>query len=192
MAALAGLVPWALSGMRTRVALLALVPEVGRGDEQGGQLALGPGGGLQRHGGQAGDLAEVVLHLVQDFEHALAGRVVLERVQFGQARQRRQALVPLGVVLHRTRAQRIEVRVDRHVLRREVDEVPDQVDLGDLRQRRRRRRPARRRAAARRAARSGTSLSGRRWQRRPWLAHLEQEGGGLVLFHESIRVSIQG
>ena len=59
-------------------------------------------------------------------------------VQVGQARQAGQPLVPLGIVLHRAGAQRIEVRVDRHVERREVDEVPHQFRLGQLRQRRRR------------------------------------------------------
>ena len=33
------------------------------------------------------DLGQVVLHLVEEFEDALAGRVLLERVQLGQARQ---------------------------------------------------------------------------------------------------------
>ena len=59
-------------------------------------------------------------------------------MQVEQARQRGQPLVPLGVVLHRARAERIEVRVDRHVQRREVREVPHHVQLGQLRQRRRR------------------------------------------------------
>ena len=44
---MAGLVPWALSGMSTLRPLLALVAEVGRGDEQGRQLALRPGGRLE-------------------------------------------------------------------------------------------------------------------------------------------------
>ena len=67
----------------------------------------------------------------------LQRRFRLIGVQVGQARQRGQPLVPLGVVLHRAGAERIEVRVDRHVLRREVHEVPHQVRLGQLRQRRR-------------------------------------------------------
>src|SRR6478752_6245229 len=49
-----------------------------------------------------------------------------------QAGQPRQALVALGVVLHRTRAQRIEIRVDRHVERREVGVMPHHVELAQL------------------------------------------------------------
>ena len=58
--------------------------------------------------------------------------------RFANAGQAGEPFVPLRVVLHRARAERIEVRVDRHVPRRQVDEVADQVDLADLRQRRRR------------------------------------------------------
>ena len=65
MAALAGLVPWALSGTRTLRALLAAVAEVGGGDQQGRQFALRPGGRLQRHGVQAGDLGQDLLHLAE-------------------------------------------------------------------------------------------------------------------------------
>ena len=71
-------------------------------------------------------------------QHPLARGVALERMQVGHARQGGQPLVPLGVVLHRTRPERIEIGVDRHVLRRQIDEVAHQVDLGDLRQGRRR------------------------------------------------------
>ena len=74
--------------------------------------------------------------------------------------RRGQPLVPLGVVLHRARAERIEVRVDRHVQRRQVREVPHHLELAQLGQRRRRARPGARRGAARRAARSGTSRLG--------------------------------
>ena len=48
-------------------ALLAPVAEVGGGDQQGGQLALGAGGRLQRDGVQAGDLGQDVLHLPEQF-----------------------------------------------------------------------------------------------------------------------------
>ena len=49
-----------------------------------------------------------------------------------------ETLVPLRVVLHRATAERIEVRVDRHVERRQVDEVTDDVGLRQLGQGRRR------------------------------------------------------
>ena len=50
----------------------------------------------------------------------------------------RHPLVPLGVVFHRARAERIEMRIDRHVLRGKIDVVPDDVGLGQFGQRRRR------------------------------------------------------
>ena len=54
-------------------ALLALAPvgEVGAEEHQAGQLALAAGGGLQRHGVQAGDLAQDLLQLPLELERAL-------------------------------------------------------------------------------------------------------------------------
>ena len=119
-------------------ALFSPVAEIGRGHQQGRHFAVRPGGRLERDGRQSGDLGQHVLRLVQQGQHALQGRFRLIGVQIGHARQRGQPLVPLGVVLHRTGAQRIEVRIDRHVFGREVDEVPHHVRLGKFRQRQRR------------------------------------------------------
>ena len=110
-----GSVPWAASGISTTERLLAEVAEIGRGHQQGRHLAVRPGGRLERDGRQPGDLGQHVLRLVQQGQHALQRRFGLVGVQVGHARQRRQPLVPLGVVLHRTGAQRIEVGIDRHV-----------------------------------------------------------------------------
>ena len=66
-----------------RPLFLVPVAEVGVGDEQGGQFALGAGRRLQRHAVQPGDFRQEVLHLPQDFEDALAGGVGLERVDIG-------------------------------------------------------------------------------------------------------------
>jgi hypothetical protein len=115
----------------------AFAAEVRRGDEERRELALRPGGRLQADSGQAGDLGEVFLHAEEQFEHALDRVVVLERVQSGEAGERGEAFVPLRVVLHRARTERIKVRVDRHVPRGQVREVANQVDLADFRQRRR-------------------------------------------------------
>ena len=112
-AADAGFVPCAESGTSTLLAVrLPLVAEVRGGDEERGEFALRPGGRLERHRGQARNLREVLLHLEEQFEHALRRVVVLQRVQCGEPRQRREPLVPLGVVLHRARPQRVEVGVD--------------------------------------------------------------------------------
>ena len=65
-------------------------------------------------------------------QQALKRALVLIGMLGDKPRQRRQPLVPLGVVLHRARAERIEVRVDRHVERRQVRVVPDDVELAQL------------------------------------------------------------
>ena len=137
MVALAGLVPWAESGINTTERLLSEVAKIGRRHQERGQFAMGPGRRLKRNGRQPRNLGQHVLREVQQGQHALHGRFRLVGVQVEQARQRRQPLVPLGVVLHRTRAQGIEVGVDRHVLRRQIDEVPHHVGLGKLRQQQR-------------------------------------------------------
>ena len=63
--ALAGFVPWALSGTSTFVRFLAAIAEIGGGDQQRGQFAMGPGRRLQRAGVEPGDLLQVLLHLVE-------------------------------------------------------------------------------------------------------------------------------
>ena len=62
----------------------------------------------------------------------------MQRMQVGHAGQGGQPLVPLGVVLHRAGAKRIEIRVDGHVALGEIDEMTDKVNLGHFRKRRRR------------------------------------------------------
>ena len=94
--------------------------------------------------------------------------------------KRRQPFVPLGVVLHGTRPERIEIRVDRHVPRRQIDEVADQVDLADLGQRRRRLRQGCRPAAGLDLGTPARRTRAADGVRRP-VAHLEQQFGGLVL-----------
>ncbi len=125
IAALAGFVPWALSGASTLGALLALVAEICRRHHQRRQLAMRPGGRLQRTASKPGNFGEDLLHLKQQLQHALERFLRLIRMQIGQARQRRQPFVPLRVVLHRARAERIEMRVDRHVQCRQIRIVPD-------------------------------------------------------------------
>ena len=59
MAALAGLVPWALVGIR-QMLRPGLAPGlvVGADRQEPGVFALGAGVGLERDGGEAGDLGE--------------------------------------------------------------------------------------------------------------------------------------
>ena len=73
----AGLVPWALSGTSTWVRFSAAVAEVGRRHQQGRELALGAGRGLEAHGVQPGDLGEIFCKLVEDRQQPLERAVVL-------------------------------------------------------------------------------------------------------------------
>ena len=116
---------------------LAVFLEVFGRDEQRRQFALGTGSGLQADRGQTGDFLEVLLHAVQQFQHPLDCVIVLQRVQVGETWEPGNTLMPLRVVLHRATSQRVEVGVDAHVAGREIRIVADQVDLANLRQRRR-------------------------------------------------------
>ena len=94
-----------------------------------------------------------------------------------QARQPRQPLVPLGVVLHRARAKRIEIGVDRHVERREVRVMPDHIELAQLGQRRAGRARGARRGISSSSGRSGTSDSGKMAVARP--GRLDSKSSGV-------------
>ena len=91
-----------------------------------------PAAGCKRDGGQARDLGQDLLQLEQHLQHALRVLFGLIGMQVGDARQSGQPLVPLGVVLHRATAERIEMCVDRHVERRQIDEMANDVGLGQL------------------------------------------------------------
>ena len=79
--ALAGLVPWALSGVSTLVRFSPRVAKVGGGDHQRGQFAVRAGGRLQRDGRQAADLAQELLQFVQQLQQALQRRLGLVGMQ---------------------------------------------------------------------------------------------------------------
>jgi hypothetical protein len=65
MTALAGLVPWAELGIRQTSRWPSPRRLVGADDQQPGVLALGAGVGLQRDGGEAGDLRQPGGQLVE-------------------------------------------------------------------------------------------------------------------------------
>ena len=111
---------------------LAPFSEIGRGDEERRQLPLCAGRRLQADRVQSGDLGQNSLQLEQNREQSLERCLVLVRVLRAEARERGQPLVPLGVVLHRARAKRIEVGVDRHVERRQIRVMADDVELPQL------------------------------------------------------------
>ena len=101
------------------------------------ELAVRAGHRAQRHRAHAGDLLE---HLLQ-FEHALQealplrlGRARMAREELGQ---HRVLVAGLGVVFHRARTERVEVRVDGEVELREPGEMAHGVELAHLGQQRR-------------------------------------------------------
>ncbi len=119
-------------GREHLVAVLAAVLVVGAREQQAGQLALGAGGGLERHVRQAGDLRERALQAPHEVERALRVLGVLERVEPGVPGKRREPLVQLRVVLHRAGAERVEALVQVEVARRERGVVAHDLGLGDL------------------------------------------------------------
>ena len=100
--------PCALSGISTLWRAVAAIARYAA-PQQAGQLALRAGRRLQADRVQPGDLGRAQLRAAQQIR-ARPGemRRVLIGMQCREARQRRQSLVPLGVVLHRARAERIE------------------------------------------------------------------------------------
>ena len=85
MVTVAGLVPWAVSGVSTLVRRLAAVLVEGAGEQHAGQLAVRARGGLQRDVRQPGDLAQALLQAPHQLQRALRAPRVLERVQPGVA-----------------------------------------------------------------------------------------------------------
>ena len=97
-----------------------------------GQLAVGSGHGRQAYVRQPGDLGEVVLEPVHQPQRALHRGVGLMRVYLGHPRQGGHLVAYLGVVLHRTAPQGVEVGIDGEVELAELGEVADQLRLADL------------------------------------------------------------
>jgi hypothetical protein len=99
-----------------------------------GELALRPGHRRERHAFHAGDRLEHLLQLVQAREESLALRLRGERMAREKLRQHRVLVTGPGVVLHRARAERIEVRVDGEVQLRQAREVTHRLELAHFRQ----------------------------------------------------------
>ena len=115
-----------------RVSLLAAIGEVRAHEHEPGELALRPGGRLQRHGRKARHLGEDLLQVPHQLERALRVLVLRMRVQVAEPRERGRALVDARVVLHGARAERVEARVDAEGAVGERREVPHDLRLGEL------------------------------------------------------------
>jgi hypothetical protein len=116
------------------LALLALaaVREVGPHEHEAGELALRPGGRLQRDRVEAADLGEDLLQAPHELECALRAVLLLERMEVAEAGQRHHALVHARVVLHRAGAERVEAGVDAERAVGEGCEMADDLGLGQL------------------------------------------------------------
>jgi hypothetical protein len=157
---------------------------VGAGEQHAGQLAVRAGGGLQVDVGQPGDLAQRDLELVHELEGALRALRVLQRVQAGVPRQRRDALVQLRVVLHRARAEGVEALVEVEVARREPLVVAVDLGLGDLGQLRRVRPPHPGRDEV--VERLGLHVELRRDERAAARLRLVEDRAGAVALHRGL------
>ena len=146
-------------------ALLAVVGVEGLGQQHARQLAVRARAGLQRDVRQPGDLGQRALEVPHQLQGALGVRGVLQRVQPGMPRQRRDALVQARVVLHRARAEGIEARVEVEVALGELDVMAHELGLGHLGQARRLGAPQARPGAG--PSTIGTSISGQVNARRP-------------------------
>src|SRR5438105_3692190 len=87
---------------------------------------------MQRGVRKPGDLFERLLETPHQLERPLGVGRFLERMQSRVAGQRRDALVQLGVVLHRARAERVKAGVEVEVALGEAVEVAHDLGLRDL------------------------------------------------------------
>ncbi len=125
----AGLVPWAVSGVSTLWRVSPRVLVVGAREQHARELAVRARGGLQADVRQPRDLRERALEVPHQLQRALRALGVLQRVQARVARQRGDALVQAGVVLHRARPQRVEARVEVEVALGEAHVVAHDLRL---------------------------------------------------------------
>ncbi len=131
MAADAGLVPWALSGMATFVRpVCPWAAQVRLDHQHPGQLAVGTGQRGQADRWQAGYLAQEPLQSVQQFQRSLRLLGGLHRVDAREPGQEGSLVVNLGVVLHRTTAQRVKMRIYREIALAQASEILHHLRLG--------------------------------------------------------------
>ena len=110
----------------------ALVGVVGPGQEQPGQLALGPGRRLEAHGRQSADLGKRFLQQVHQLKRTLGVSRIGRRMKLRVTGQRRDPLVQARVVLHGAGTERVEAGVEVEVPAGEAVVVTDDLRLGNL------------------------------------------------------------
>ena len=138
MAAVAGLVPCAESGMMNFLARIALRLVPRPRQQNAGEFAVRARRRLQGDGVHAGNLEQTLLQKLDDFHDPLRQRVRAVGMRVGQTLDARNVLVHPRVVFHGARAQRIHPEVDGIIPRREPREVADDLDLAQFGQQARR------------------------------------------------------
>ena len=139
--AVAGLVPCAASGTMISVrSRIAAVTVIGHDHRDAGELALRAGHRRERDAAfHAGHVGEDFLQVVHAGQKTLRQRFRRVRMARQESVEHRQRIARARVVFHRARAERIELRVDREVLARQVRVVAQRLQLGNFRQADRRR-----------------------------------------------------
>ncbi len=118
---------------------LALIRFAARGErgldrQHAAKLAVRASLGRERHRRHAGQFHQPVREFIHQFERALHGGNRLQRMQIGKTFQARDALVQARIVLHCTRAQRKEAKIDGVILLRETHIMAHGFRLGQSRQ----------------------------------------------------------
>ena len=123
-----------------RASRIAAMLVVGHDHRDAGELTLRASHRRERHAPlHAGHVGEDLLQLVHARQEALAQRFGRVRMAAGESIEHRQRMAGARVVFHRARTERIEVRVDREVLARQVRVMAYGLQLRHLRQSHRRR-----------------------------------------------------
>ena len=107
-------------------------PMPGMEDQHPRQLPLGARRRLQRHRSEARDLGEVPLQLVHQAERPLGEGSRQERVGRGESLEPCLPFVSLGIVLHRTGAERIKARIHPVIPGGETCVVADHLALAEI------------------------------------------------------------
>ena len=102
-----------------------------------GELTLGASHGGQGYALHACHVGEDFLQIVQAGQKSLALRLRGERVPTEETGQARGLVRAPRVVLHGAGTQRIKLGIDGEILPGQIGVMPDHLQLGDLRQRRR-------------------------------------------------------
>ena len=101
--------------------------------QQSGKLALRAGRRMERHGVHPGYLGERRLQPRHQFERARGQMRRGHRMQRGKAGERRHLVVEHGIVLHRARAERIELERLPEVELREAQKMAHHLRLAEFR-----------------------------------------------------------